>query len=124
MHPVHAKAALDDVNRCGLGSGQITGFKLDVNEDVVPPFLVDIRLSFLQGVRHRDDRLQRLEFHLDKRRDVFRLGWRRSDHQRDRLADVPDLPLGQDRPVGRLEPGHFSCGAKPAETDEIVGEID
>ena len=94
MHSVHAEAALDDVNGSGLCRSEIAGLKLDVDQDVVAPFLVNIRLPFLQGVRHRNDRRQRLEFHLDERRDVFCLGRRRGDHQGDWLADVPDLRLG------------------------------
>ena len=93
MHSVHAEAALDDVNGSGLCRSEIAGLKLDVDQDVVAPFLMNKRLTFLQCVRHRDDRRQRLEFHFDQRSDIFCLGRRRANHQGDRLADVPDLRL-------------------------------
>ena len=85
---------------------------------------MDVGLAPLLRVHHRDDRRQRLVFHLHQRSTVLGLGWRGTDHHGDRLADVPDLAFSQNRPIGRLETRHFGSRAQRPKSDEIVREID
>ena len=123
MHAVHAELALDDMGGGGLRRIQVAGFELDIDQDVVAPFVMNERRHFLQRIRHGHDRRQRLEIDLDQRRNVLGFRARRSKRHRNRLADVAHFADGKDRPIGRLEARQLRRRAHLADAAEVLGDI-
>ena len=123
MHPVHPVASFDDVNRCGFRGVEVATGELDVDQDIVAPFVVDKRRRFFQRVRPGDDRRKRFKIDLDPGGEIDPrpTAARRRQRHCDRLTDVAHLAGCKDRPVGRLEARQLGGRAHPADALEIAG---
>ena len=104
-----------------LGGGEID-VDLGGEKQVVAPRLVHEGRARRARGEHVVQRGQVLEFDLDRRDHVLRLGQGRRDAHGDRLADVAHLVGGEHRLQRRLEAGEGSVGADRRHAVEIGGD--
>jgi hypothetical protein len=121
MLPVHPEASLDDMGCSGFGPGKVAAFELQLDKNIVAPIVMDQRGAVFQRIPHRDDGGQFLELDLDKGGDVFGFGGAGAERHRNRLADMPDLVLGEHGPIRRLESGERRGRSNATDARKIGG---
>ena len=125
LHGVRHQPVVDELERRDVwrgadrlvGRGGVVVEEAPVEAEVGAGIVVDQRRLGVEGGAHVDDRGQLLDVELDRLGGVARLGQRLGDHRGDRIADVADLALGEDRVLRLLHRLAVAVGDQPAAGD-------